>query len=217
LTQDREADLANATAAHTIWHLDEVYLKIEGRLVYLWCAMERRGEVLDVLVQTRKEQSAPQFDANTFEEIRFAPDKLVTDDLRSSRAAASELWTHKRHERVDGATIEREFAPSRPDEGEEDARVQSVGSAQRFFSVHAAAYNTTNVSATPSPQQRNSPSLRASAMHDVAREGSSLRREPDRVKELSLRLYLAIVTEPFQGVAPESTRLGLGFSNRHRL
>ena len=39
---------------HTIWHLDEVYLKIDGRIVYLWRAVDAEGEVLDVLVQTRK-------------------------------------------------------------------------------------------------------------------------------------------------------------------
>jgi transposase-like protein len=38
---------------HTTWHLDEVYLKIDGRLVYLWRAVDAEGEVLDVLVQTR--------------------------------------------------------------------------------------------------------------------------------------------------------------------
>ena len=32
---------------HTIWHLDEVYLKIDGRLVYLWRAVDAEGEVLD--------------------------------------------------------------------------------------------------------------------------------------------------------------------------
>src|ERR1700716_1626106 len=38
---------------HTIWHLDEVYLKIDGRMVYLWRAVDAEGEVIDVLVQTR--------------------------------------------------------------------------------------------------------------------------------------------------------------------
>jgi transposase-like protein len=36
---------------HTTWHLDEVYLKIAGRMVYLWRAVDAEGEVLDVLVQ----------------------------------------------------------------------------------------------------------------------------------------------------------------------
>ena len=35
---------------HTTWHLDEVYLKIDGRMAYLWRAVDAEGEVLDVLV-----------------------------------------------------------------------------------------------------------------------------------------------------------------------
>jgi hypothetical protein len=38
---------------YTTWHLDEVYLKIDGRMVYLWRAVDAEGEVLDVLVQSR--------------------------------------------------------------------------------------------------------------------------------------------------------------------
>src|ERR1019366_826046 len=37
---------------YTTWHLDEVYLKIDGRMVYLWRAVDAEGEVLDVLVQS---------------------------------------------------------------------------------------------------------------------------------------------------------------------
>jgi hypothetical protein len=43
---------------HTTWHLDEVYLKIDGRLVYLWRAVDAEREVLDVLVQTRRNKHA---------------------------------------------------------------------------------------------------------------------------------------------------------------
>ena len=43
---------------HTIWHLDEVYLKIDGRLVYLWRAVDAEGEVLDVLIQSRRNKRA---------------------------------------------------------------------------------------------------------------------------------------------------------------
>ena len=39
---------------HSIWHLDEVYLKIDGRMVYLWRAVDTEGEVLDVLVQSKR-------------------------------------------------------------------------------------------------------------------------------------------------------------------
>ena len=59
---------------HTTWHLDEVYLKIGGRLVYLWRAVDAEGEVLDVLVQTRTQQAGgTQIDAQAFEEIWLCP------------------------------------------------------------------------------------------------------------------------------------------------
>ena len=43
---------------HTTWHLDEVYLKIDGRMVYLWRAVHAEGEVLDVLVQSKRNKHA---------------------------------------------------------------------------------------------------------------------------------------------------------------
>jgi hypothetical protein len=52
------------------WHLDEVYLKIDGRMVYLWRAVDAEGEVLDVLVQAKKEQACrAETHAQAFEEI----------------------------------------------------------------------------------------------------------------------------------------------------
>jgi putative transposase len=55
---------------HTTWHLDEVYLKIDGRMVYLWRAVDAEGEVLDVLVQSKRNNaSRVEADAQTFEEI----------------------------------------------------------------------------------------------------------------------------------------------------
>ena len=43
---------------HTSWHLDEVYLKIDGRMAYLWGAVDAEGEVLDVLVQSKRDKHA---------------------------------------------------------------------------------------------------------------------------------------------------------------
>ena len=45
---------------HTTWHLDEVYLKIDGRMVYLWRAVDAEGAVLDVLVQSKRNTSGPR-------------------------------------------------------------------------------------------------------------------------------------------------------------
>jgi putative transposase len=85
---------------HTTWHLDEVYLKIDGRMVYLWRAVDAEGEVLDVLVQTRRNKwAALKLMRKLLKKYGFVPDKLVTDELRSYAAAASHLGIAKRHER----------------------------------------------------------------------------------------------------------------------
>jgi putative transposase len=97
---------------HTTWHLDEVYLKIDGRMVYLWRAVYAEGEVLDVLVQTRRnKRAALKLMRKLLKKYGFVPDKLVTDELRSYAAAASHLGIAKR------ATIERRIRISQPDEG----------------------------------------------------------------------------------------------------
>ena len=72
---------------HTIWHLDEVYLKIDGRLAYLWCAVDAEGEVLDVLVQTRG--------AIRGYDISLAPLSLCSLLPHLERILIR--WTHIRH------------------------------------------------------------------------------------------------------------------------
>src|SRR5476649_828652 len=84
----------------TTWHLDEVYLKIDGRIFYLWRAVDAEGEVLDVLVQSRRnKRAALKFMRKLLKKYGFVPDKLVTDDLRSYAAAANDLGITRRHER----------------------------------------------------------------------------------------------------------------------
>ena len=77
---------------HSIWHLDEVYLKIDGRMVYLWRAVDAEGEVLDVLVQSkRNKHAALKLMRKLLRKYAMVPDRLVTDDLRSYRARPS-IW-----------------------------------------------------------------------------------------------------------------------------
>src|SRR5208337_610899 len=76
----------------TTWHLDEVYLKIEGRMVYLWRAVDAEGEVLDVLVQSkRNKHAALKLRRKLLKKYAFVPERLVTDDLRSYSAAVRDL------------------------------------------------------------------------------------------------------------------------------
>lgn len=85
---------------HSIWHLDEVYLKIDGRLVYLWRAVDAEGEVLDVLVQAkRNKHAALKLMRKLLKKYGFVPDLLITDDLRSYGAAARDLGIEKHYGR----------------------------------------------------------------------------------------------------------------------
>ena len=84
---------------HSIWHLDEVYLKIDGRMVYLWRAVDE-GEVLDVMVQPKRDKHAAlKLMRKLLRKYAVVPDRLVTDDLRSYRAATLDLGIDRRHER----------------------------------------------------------------------------------------------------------------------
>jgi putative transposase len=75
-----------------------LYLKIGGRLVYLWRAVDSEGEVLDVLVQTKRNKTAAlKLMRELLKKYGFLPENLVTDDLRSYHAATRDLGIGHRH------------------------------------------------------------------------------------------------------------------------
>ncbi|MGA2488150.1 MAG: IS6 family transposase [Roseiarcus sp.] len=132
---------------HTTWHLDEVYLKIDGRMLYLWRAVDAEGEVLDVLVQSkRNEHAALKLMRKLLKKYAFVPERLVTDDLRSYGAAVRDLRIESRHERGrwKNNRVENSHQPTRRRERKMQ-RLKSAGSPQKFLSIHAAVYNTFNV------------------------------------------------------------------------
>ncbi len=131
----------------TTWHLDEAYLKIAGSMVYLWRAVDAEGEVLDVLVQSkRNKRAALKLMRKLLKKHGFVPDLMVTDDLRSYGAAARDLGIEDRHERGRWRNnrAENSHQPTRRRERKMQ-RFKSRGSAQKFLSTHAAVYNTFNV------------------------------------------------------------------------
>jgi putative transposase len=103
--------------------------------------------VLDVLVQSkRNKRAALKLMRKLLKKYGFVPDKLVTDDLKSYTAAVNDLGIAKRHERGQwrNKRAENSHQPTRR-RGRMMQRFKSPGSAQRFLSIHAAAYNTFNV------------------------------------------------------------------------
>ncbi len=132
---------------HATWHLDEVYLKIDGRMVYLWRAVDAEGEVLDVLVQAkRNKRAALKLMRKLLKKYGFLPEALVTDELRSYRAAARDLGIEHRHctGQWRNNRAENSHQPTRRRERKMQG-FKSAGSAQKFLSIHATIYNTFNV------------------------------------------------------------------------
>jgi putative transposase len=131
----------------TTWHLDEVYLKIDGRMVYLWRAVDAEGEVLDVLVQSRRNKHAAlKLMRKLLKKYAFVPERLVTDDLRSYGAAVRDLGSSAGMSAGDGGTIKRRIRISRRGGGSARCRGSRVRVRRRkFLSTHAAVYNTFNV------------------------------------------------------------------------
>ena len=149
-----------------IWHLDEVYLKIDGRMVYLWRAVDAEGEVLDVLVQSkRNEHAALKLMRKLLKKYAFVPERLVTDDLRSYSAAVRDLGIERYHERGrwKNNRAENSHQPTRRRERKMQ-RFKSPGSAQKFLSTHAAVYNIFNVQRHLTSAQTHR-TLRAAAMN----------------------------------------------------
>jgi putative transposase len=182
---------------HTIWHLDEIYLKIDGRLVYLWRAVDAEGEVLDVLVHTRRnKRAALKLMRKLLKKYGFVPDKLVTDELRSYTAATHDLGIAKRHERGRwrNETTERTIRINRRDDGSARCKLSRVPDRRKDFSQCMPQSKTPSTSNVISPRQgRTEPSGPRRCRHGTK---SSPRRESDMPAEL-LRALFGNVTKPF--------------------
>jgi transposase-like protein len=129
------------------WHLDEMVVTIGGRRMYLWRAVDAEGEILDTLVQPRRNKAAAvKLLHKLMKKLGFAPRLLVTDKLPSYGAANAEIGMTARHEKGlrKNNRVENSHQPVRRRERKMQ-RFKSAGSAQRFLSSHAAVYNTFNV------------------------------------------------------------------------
>jgi len=122
------------------WHLDEVFLKINGKLHYLWRAVDQHGNVLDILVQSRRNKAAAKkFFRKLLKGCQYVPRVLITDKLGSYAAAKKEILPsveHRQHKRLNNRA-ENSHQPTRQRE-RTMRRFKSAGHAQRFLAAHGS-------------------------------------------------------------------------------
>ena len=125
------------------WHLDEVFVTIQGRRQYLWRAVDQDGDVIDILVQPRRDRrAAKRFFRKLLKGQGRVPGRLVTDKLRSYGAAHRTVMPSVVHstKQYENNRAEVSHEPTRQRE-RQMRRFKSPGQAQRFLSVHGLVQN----------------------------------------------------------------------------
>jgi putative transposase len=129
-------------------YLDEVFVKIQGQQYYLWRAVDQDGEVVDVFLQTRRnDKAAKRFFKRLLTNHKGIVRKIVTDKLRSYGVAHRELMSNTTHDTQLYANNRAELShqPTRVRE-RGMRRFKSIRQAQRFLTIHACVYYLFNLS-----------------------------------------------------------------------
>ncbi|GAB2456224.1 IS6 family transposase [Streptomyces incanus] len=119
------------------WHLDEVFIKINGERKYLWRAVDQNGNVLDILVQNRRDKAAARrFFRRLLKGIGAVPRVIVTDKLRSYSAAHREVMPSVEHRSHQGLNHRAENSHQLTRQRELALKgFRSAGAAQRFLAA----------------------------------------------------------------------------------
>jgi putative transposase len=124
------------------WHLDEVFIRIQGVQHYLWRAVDQDSVVLDILVQPRRHaKAAKRFFRRLLKGLQYVPRVIVTDKLRSYGAAQRQLLPKVEHRqsRYLNNRAENSHRSTRRRERQMQ-RFKSPGHAQHFLSAHSFIY-----------------------------------------------------------------------------
>ena len=129
-----------------IWHLDEVYTKVNGKMVYLWRAVDDEGTVLDVVIQRRRNtKAATRLLRKLLRNQGIKPTRIVTDRL-ASYGAALKLLGLKHLQDVGGRKNNRAECSHVPIRRRErkSQQFRSIHQAQKLLSTYAQIYNLFN-------------------------------------------------------------------------
>ena len=146
------------------WHLDELFVTIQGRQQYLWRAVDEDGDMIDILVQSRRDRrAATRFFRNLLKRQGCVPRRLITDKLRSYASARCAVMPSVVHctDQYANNRAEVSHQPTRQRE-RQMRRFKSAAQLQRFASVHGLVQNLFRVGRH----------LLRSAHHRLLRSGS---------------------------------------------
>ncbi len=131
---------------HWRWHLDEMYIKLNGEMVYLWRAVDQEGEILESYITKKRDKSAALAFMKKALKRHGAPAAIVTDGLKSYRAAMNELGNADKQEggRHANNRAENGHLPFRRRE-RAMLRFRRMKTLQKFASVHANVHNHFNL------------------------------------------------------------------------
>jgi putative transposase len=125
------------------WHLDEVFVKVNGKLCYLWRAVDHEGQVLEAVVTSRRDKGAAPKLLKRLLKKYGVPRSIVTDGLRACSAAMDEIGIAADRHEVGGRLNNRAENSHQPFRRRERAmlRFRSMKTLQKFSSVHAQVHN----------------------------------------------------------------------------
>ena len=130
-----------------IFHIDEVFVKINGIQHYLWRAVDQDGDVIDVYLQKRRDsKTAKRFFKRLLKANQGEPWKIVTDKMGSYPVVHKELMPDVIHDTSQYANNKAELShqPTRVRE-KVMRKFKSIEQGQRFLSAHAEVYNLFNL------------------------------------------------------------------------
>ena len=125
------------------WYLDELFVTIQGRQQYLWRAVDEDGDVIDILLQSRRDRrAAARFFRKLLKSQGCVPRRLVTDKLRSYAAACRSVMPSVIHctDQYANNRAEVSHQPTRQRK-RQMRRFKSAAHLQRFASVHGVVQN----------------------------------------------------------------------------